>query len=242
MMEHDIGGLRGLARRVADVETFDPHKGEIGPVLPEPQRLDEGARARLVRALFCEQAGERELGVTLGHVEPGAALALRLVDDLDAMPTLHLEQFDQRRRLQVPVDDDRARHEALDIVLHEKRLEHLLLERALGDAAGEIDVGREIGAIPEVPPAAHHCKVDARLAAFDANRDDVGVGVACDLDALLLQDARERAQLVANRSRLLVTLFLGADRHGGLEVSHHRTALPAQETLGVRDIPAVVHL
>jgi hypothetical protein len=50
------------------------------------QRLGQRARARLLRALFGQQARQRDLGALLRQLQPLAALPLRLEHQVDAVP------------------------------------------------------------------------------------------------------------------------------------------------------------
>jgi hypothetical protein len=64
---------------VADVEALDPERMQV--LDREVERVDEGARARLLRAFLGEQLGEAQRRAADAHVEPGAARLARLVLD-----------------------------------------------------------------------------------------------------------------------------------------------------------------
>ena len=52
----------------------------------EVERVDQGARARLLRAFFGQQLGQPDLRAVLAHVEPGAPRFARLVLGRDLLP------------------------------------------------------------------------------------------------------------------------------------------------------------
>ena len=94
---------------------------------------------------------------------------------------------------------------------------------ASGNVDRVLDVLRKVGPVAEVAAAAHHRQVDAGAAAVDLDREDVGVlrrhaGVV--LDRLLVQHARQRADLVADLGRLLELQRLGARHHLRLQRVH----------------------
>ena len=91
--------------------------------------------------------------------------------------------------------------------------------------------------------AAHHRQVDAGAAAVDLDREHVGVDDAAAgvvLDRLLVQHARQRADLVPDLGRLLELQRLGARHHLRLQRIHQLLLLALQEALGIDDVACVV--
>jgi hypothetical protein len=102
---------------------------------------------------------------------------------------------------------------------------------------------RKIGPIAEVASATNHRQVDAGAAAVDLDREDVGVdrpSAGVVLDRLLVQDARQRADLVPDLGRLLELQRVGARHHLRLQRVHQLLLLALQEALGVGDVARVV--
>jgi hypothetical protein len=64
-------------------------------------------------------------------------------------------------------------------------------------------MGREVGPVAQVAPAAHHGQVDAGTPALHLDGQDVGVSFAVRFHGLLVQHARQRRDLVAQLGRLL---------------------------------------
>ena len=241
ILEHDAGRLCRLARGVADVETFDAEGVEV--LGREVERFHQRAGARVLRPFLGQQLGELDLGALDAHVEPRSPRLARLVLRGDARPALRRQRVDERLVHRM-AEHEQRRHAALEIVLGDEGLQHLhlgvlSLHVGLAQTGGVVDVDREVGPVAQVPAAAHHRQVHARATALHLHGKDVGVlarhaGVV--LHRLLVQHARQRAELVADLGRLLELQRVGVRHHLRLQRVHHLLLLAEQETLGVAHV------
>ena len=94
------------------------------------------------------------------------------------------------------------------------------------DASGQ---PRKPWLVPEMASTADHGQVHAQPAALRVHGDDVGVGVVAGIHRLLLQHARERPELVAQRRRTLELQARGRGMHALLDVGEHGLAVATQE-------------
>ena len=104
-------------------------------------------------------------------------------------------------------------------------------------------MGREVRPVAEMTAAAHHREIHAGAAALHLHRENVGVfrrhsGVV--LDRLLMQHARQGAELIANVGGLLEVQRLGVRHHFRLQRVHHLLLLAEQKPLGVADVARIV--
>src|SRR5471032_639538 len=238
VMEHHARGLRRLAHRVADVEAFDAQRVDVFRL--QRQRVDQRARARLLRALLRQQPRQRNLGALDGQLQPFAARLLRLEDQVDAVAALLLQGHHQRRLVVFNIEDQGTGDELFRIVLDQEGVQHLDLDGLLGDGGGVADLRREVGAVAQVAPAAHHRQVDAGAPALHDDGDNVDVGVAARLHALLVQHARQRRNLIAHPGGLLEFEFGRIAVHFLFQVGQHFALPAAQEARGVVDVDLVV--
>ena len=234
-----------------DVETLD---GELVQVFGRQiQRLGQGPRAGLLRALFRQQACQLQVGVLLRHVQPRAALLARLVDGVDAQAGLIRQRLHQRLVHGHAGHQHRRRGHA-DVVLGDEGFQHLGLHRA-GRPAAVLGVRlvalflkhrccvfhmhREIRSVPQVAAAAHHGKVHAGAAALHAHREDVHILVIHRLDGLLVQHARQRLDLVAHLGRLLKFELVGTRHHARLQRLQQLLRFAAQQRLGMLHVGGI---
>ena len=241
VVKHHAGGLRGLARRVRNVEALDRQGIEV--FLRQIQRLGQGARARLLRARLGQQARQLQVGILARHVEPGAVLTTRLVHHAHALSGL-LRQRLRQHLVHRLAGDQQGRHGHADVVLRDEGLQHLLLHRRGRSRSilGGIDTGsilhmhREVGPVAQVAAAAHHGQVHAGAATLHAHGKNVHVLVRGGFHRLLVQHARERRDLVAQLGRLLELQPLGVGHHARLQLLQERLGFAAQKRLGVRHV------
>ena len=101
----------------------------------------------------------------------------------------------------------------------------------------------EVGAVPQVPAAAHHRQVDAGPPPLNPNGEDVCVlrghaGVV--FDSLLVQHARQRAELVPDLASRLEAQCLRMFQHLRLQRLHHLLLLAKQETFRIDHVARIV--
>ena len=217
------------------------------------QCFSQGPRARLLRAFFCQQACQLQVGIFLRHVQPDAALLARLVNGGELDAALRRQRTDQQfvdRR----TADQRGWHGHVEVVLGNKGFEHHGLHRLgsfarclvslqCGQFAGVLHVAGKVRPVTQVPAAAHHGQVDAGFAAMQLDGQDVGVNVgvfATQLHRLLMHDFGERRNLVAQLGRQLKLKQAGMVLHFALELGDDLLRLAAQKTLGVSNILRVI--
>ena len=109
---------------MADVEALNAQSIEI--LGAEVEGLDERARTLALRTLLGEQARQRELGALHAHIEPDAPLLARLMDDMHARARVKTQCLHQACG-QGLAHHQHRRHAAAEVVLRDKRLEHLTL-------------------------------------------------------------------------------------------------------------------
>ena len=93
LVKHHAGGLRVLAAGVADVKALDAQQAHM--IGRQAQSLDQGPRARLLRALLIQQTRELNRRVLLRHIEPNATLLTRLHRDFEFASASFLQQRQQ---------------------------------------------------------------------------------------------------------------------------------------------------
>ncbi len=188
----------------------------------ERQRLDQRARARDLRAFLGQPAGQRQPRIGLGHLQPAAPALLRVPHHLHAPPARLGQQGGDLRGIDVGVDHDQRRRRLQGIVL-------------LGAAR------RKAGLVAQMPAAAHHGEVDAGEPAVLHDRKHVGIGIRSGgVDRLLVQHARQRAELVAHRGCLLEAAeFTREILHAGFHLAHHVGTVAFEEAHGAIDVVRV---
>ena len=147
---------------------------------------------------------------------------------------------------------EQRRHAAFQVVLADERFEYAHVARK-GRAGVAAFVGRErdgifhmlrkVRPIAQVAPAAHHRQVHAGAPALKPGGKDVGVlgdhaGVV--LDRLLVQDARQCRELIADFGRLLETECLRVRHHLRPQGIDQLLLLALEKALGVRDVAGIV--
>ena len=157
-----------------------------------------------------------------------------------------------RSGVQCVAGHQRRRRWARQVVLRDERLQHLLLGAArhlvvIVTGKGAVGaVSRKVRTVAEVATAAHHRQVDAGAAALQLDGQDVDVALARRQAALvhrlLVQHARQRADLVAHRRRLLELQRIGHRHHAALQRVHHLVGLAEQESFGIGHVAGVALL
>jgi len=147
-------------------------------------------------------------------------------------------------------EHQQRRHAAFEVVLGDEGFEHLHLGTArtpLGRFAAQcgriVHMPGKVRAVAQMPPATHHREVHAGAAALHLHREDVGIlgghaGVV--FHGLLVQHARQRADLVADLRRLFEVQGIGVRHHLRLQTVHDLLLLAAEESLGVAHVARVV--
>jgi hypothetical protein len=92
LVDH-AGGLGGLARGVADVEAL--HAEAVQVLHRQVQRIHHRPGALALRALFGQQARQRQLAALDRHLQPDAALLARLVHRIDLAARLLAQGLQQ---------------------------------------------------------------------------------------------------------------------------------------------------
>ena len=243
VVKHHARRLRGLARRVRDVEALD--RQVIQALHRQIQRLGERARARLLRTLLGQQARQLNVGVLLRHVEPGPALLARLVHRHRTLAGL-LPKCVQQVFIHRFANDQHRRHGHTQVVLRDEGRQHLLLLRrgrcVLSAVLGRVErcrvvhVRRKVGPVAQMPPATHHGQIDAGTPPLHTHGEDVDVLVLGRFNGLLVQHPRQRLHLVAQLRRLLELQLLGMREHARLQPLKQLLGLAAQQGLGALHI------
>ena len=106
--------------------------------------------------------------------------------------------------------DQQRRHGHANVVLRQKGFEHLHLNRALRlcffqtqQVLRVLNMHREIRPVTQMPPTAHHGQVHAGAATLHFGHQNVGISVHRRVHRLLVQDPRQRRELVAHLGGLL---------------------------------------
>jgi hypothetical protein len=113
-----------------------------------------------------------------------------------------------------------------------------------GERGGVVHMRREVGAVPQVPAAAHHGQVHASAAAVHPHGQDVDIAVAgreaAGIHRLLVQHPRQGADLVAHLGRLLEGQHLGVRQHTLLQAFHHLLRVTEQKGFGILHVAGVI--
>ena len=250
-LKHHARGLGGFPCGVGNIKALNAQGVEF--VQRHVQCFSQGAGTRLLRAFFCQQACQLQIGIFLRHVQPDAALLARLVNGGELDAALRRQRTDQQfvdRR----TADQRGWHGDVEVVLGNKGFEHYGFHRLgsfarcvvslqRGQFAGVLHVAGKVRPVTQVPAAAHHGQVDAGFTPMQFDGQDVGVNVgvfATQLHRLLVHDFGERSNLVAQLGRQLKLKQAGVVLHFALELGDDFLRLAAQKTLGVSNILRVI--
>ena len=244
LSEHHTRGLRVLACRVRNIKTLDVQLVQI--VGGQIERLSQRPGAGLLRTFFGQQAGQLQFGVFFGHFQPYAAVLAGLRHGADFHARLCRQGGDQRF-VHPCTQDQQWRHGHADVMLRQECLEHLNLDRSRRFALFQtqqvlriLNVNRKVRPVAQMPPTPHHGQVHAGAAALHTGHEDVGIGVDRRVHRLLVQDARQRRQLVADLCGKLKLQPLGVRHHSCFHLAHQCLGLAAQKLLGVLHIGFVV--
>ncbi|MNL14083.1 hypothetical protein D3C87_1350130 [compost metagenome] len=223
VLEHHTGRLGRLAGGVADVEAFDAQRVQRGFVRIQVQRFGQRQGAARAGAGFGQGPGQRHFGVFQRLLQPRAAGALRTRQHPGRPPARLLDQqADQIRVGQGVGTDQHGRHGIVGVVLGDERFQHLGRGFAFG-------MRREERLVAQVAAAPHHRQVHTDLAAGHGHRNDVGVFAAGVLHGLLVQDARQRPHLVAQRGGFLKAQFTRRLLHARFDFAHDVFGFAIQE-------------
>src|SRR5579871_3184152 len=207
--EHDAGGDRIGASRVADVEALEALRRER-----QTERIAQLLEMRLDLGALESVHLEGLLGVPLHHLEPARADPAHRARYLHPMAGALREcRLQEGASLEVVLHDDLGRRLALEVVLRDERRQDL---GQLGERSA-----REEGRTAETAPAPHEHERHAELPVGHGDRDDVRIMIEIGGDDLLRLDHLEVCELVAHPRRFLEVQPLGGLLHATRKLLLH---------------------
>src|SRR5664280_1111159 len=156
-LEDNAGALSRLAGRVADVETFDTKRVQI--LDGDFERLDQGAGARLLRALLGKQLRQAQGRALDAHVEPGPTLLTRLVLHRHLHSCLRGKRLDERL-VDGVADHEQGWQAAFEVLLGDESLEDayfarlLMASRCIVIDRLDVDADRRFDVLRKIRPVA----------------------------------------------------------------------------------------